>query len=133
MKVITDMLPTRMVEGKFLGVKRGALITAWVIFGPSLITLIATAVMLNSINSKLNRLNEAVQANNAALEAVLEQLEANGEALEAQTAEMKARRLKRRELMDKLDALDRETVEINGGAANGEKRLSDFEALEQPR
>ena len=124
------MMPTRMVEGKFLGVKRGALITAWVIFGPSLITVIATAVMLNSINSRLIRANEAVQANGEALAAILEQLEANGEAIEAQTAEMKARRLKRRELMDKLDALNLETVEINGGAANGE--LSDFEALEQP-
>ena len=133
MQVITDMMPTRMVEGKFLGVKRGALITAWVIFGPSLITVIATAVMLNSINSRLIRANEAVQANGEALAAILEQLEANGEAIEAQTAEMKARRLKRRELMDKLDALNLETVEINGGAANSERRLSDFEALEQPQ
>ena len=140
MQVITDMMPTRMVEGKFLGVKRGALITAWVIFSPSLITVIAAAVMLNSINSRLIRANEAVQANGEALAAILEQLEANGEALEAQTAEMealtaemKARRLKRRELMDKLDALNLETVEINSGAANSERRLSDFEALEQPQ
>ena len=101
-----------MEEAKFW---RDTLIVVWAIFGPSLITfLIVVVVMLNSTNSRLIRTNETVQANEEALATQTAEIE-------AQTAEMKARRLKRREIMDELDAL------------NSERRLSDFEALEQPR
>ena len=119
-------MPTNMAEEKFLGVNRDALIAAWVIFGPALITLIVVVVMFSLINSRLIRANEAVQANGEALAAILEQLEANGGALETMRSNLRKR-------IDELDALNLGTVEINSGAANGENRLSDFEALEQPQ
>ena len=116
---------------------RDTLIVVWAIYGPALIVfIIVVAFMINSTNSRLNRTSEVVQANGeaaAAMKALTVEIKARTAEMEALTAEMKARRLKRRELMDKLDALNLETVEINGGAANGERRLSDFEALEQPR
>ena len=106
---------------------RDTLILVWAIYGPALIVFtIAVSFMLNSINTRLIRLNEAVQANGEALAAVLEQLEANGEALETMRSNLRKR-------IDELDALNLETVKINSGAANSERRLSDFEALEQPR
>ena len=111
-------------EAKFW---RDTLILVWAIYGPALIAfIIAAVVMLSSINSRLIRANEAVQANGEALAAVLEQLEANGEAIETMRSNLRKR-------IDELDALNLETVEINGGAANSERRLSDFEALEQPQ
>ena len=127
-------MPTNMTkEEKFW---RDTLIVVWAIYGPALIVfIIVVAFMINSTNSKLNRLNEPVQANGealaangealaaqtAAMKALTVEIKAQTAEMEALTAEMKARRLKRRELMDKLDAL------------NSERRLSDFEALEQPQ
>ena len=120
-------------EAKFW---RDALILVWAIYGPALIAfIIAAVVMLNSTNSRLIRTNEAVQANgearaangdalaaqSAAIKALTVEIKAQTAEIEALTAEMKARRLKRREIMDELDAL------------NSERRLSDFEALEQPQ
>ena len=120
---------------------RDTLIVVWAIYGPALIVfIIVVAFMLNSTNSRLNRLNEAVQANGEALAAngealaaILEQLKANGEALEANGEALETMRSNLRERLDEIDALNLETVEINGGAANSERRLSDFEALEQPQ
>ena len=111
---------------------RDTLIVVWAIYGPALIVfIIVVAFMLNSTNSRLNRTSEAVQANGEATAAIVEQtaamkaltaeIKARTAEMEALTAEIRARRLKRREFMDKLDA------------ANSERRLSDFEALEQPR
>lgn len=104
---------------------RDTLIVVWAIYGPALIVfIIVVAFMLNSTNSRLNRTSEAVQANGeatAAMKALTAEIKARTAEMEALTAEMKARRLKRRELMDELDAL------------NSERRLSDFEALEQPQ
>ena len=116
-------------EAKFW---RDTLILVWAIYGPALIVfVIVVAFMLNSTNSKLMRTNEAVQANgeataaivdqSAAIKALTAEIEALTAEIEAQTAEMKARRLKRGEFMDELDAV------------NSERRLSDFEALEQPQ
>ena len=118
-------------EAKFW---RDTLILVWAIYGPALIAfIIVVVVMLNSINSRLIRLNEAVQANGEALAAILEQLEANGEALEANGEALETMRSNLRKRIDELDALNLETVKINSGAANGENRLSDFDALEQPQ
>ena len=115
---------------------RDALILVWAIYGPALIVfIIVVAFMLNSTNSRLIRTNEAVQANGearaangealaaqtAAIKALTAEIKAQTAEMEAQTAEIRARRLKRREFMDKVDAL------------NSERRLSDFEALEQPQ
>ena len=116
-------MPTNMTEKEKFW--RDTLIVVWAIYGPALIVfIIVVAFMLNSTNSRLNRLNEAVQANGeatAAMEALTAEIKARTAEMEALTAEIRARRLKRRELMDKLDAL------------NSERRLSDFEALEQPQ
>ena len=120
---------------------RDTLIVVWAIYGPALIVfIIVVAFMINSTNSRLIRLNEAVQANGEALAAngealaaILEQLKANGEALEANGEALETMRSNLRERLDEIDALNLETVEINGGAANSERRLSDFEALEQPQ
>ena len=127
-------MPTNMAEKEKFW--RDTLIVVWAIYGPALIVfIIVVAFMINSTNSKLNRLNEPVQANGealaangealaaqtAAMKALTVEIKAQTAEMEALTAEMKARRLKRRELMDKLDAL------------NSERRLSDFEALEQPQ
>ena len=104
---------------------RDTLIVVWAIYGPALIVfIIVVAFMINSTNSSLNRTDEAVQARveqTAAMKALTVEIKAQTAEMEALTAEMKARRLKRRELMDELDAL------------NSERRLSDFEALEQPQ
>ena len=113
-------------EAKFW---RDTLILVWAIYGPALIVfIIVVAFMLNSTNSSPIRTSEAVQANGealaaqtAAIKALTVEIKARTAEMEALTAEMKARRLTRREIMDELDAL------------NSERRLSDFEALEQPQ
>ena len=118
-----ERMPTNMTEKEKFW--RDTLIVVWAIYGPALIVfIIVVAFMLNSTNSRLNRTSEAVQANGeatAAMKALTAEIKARTAEMEALTAEMKARRLKRRELMDELDAL------------NSERRLSDFEALEQPQ
>jgi len=115
---------------------RDTLIVVWAIYGPALIVfIIVVALMINSTNSRLTRIGEPGQANGearaangealaaqtAAMKALTVEIEAQTAEMKALTAEMRAQRLKRREIMDKLDA------------ANSERRLSDFEALEQPQ